>query len=356
MDVPWRAAGLLILMAALSLVPAVAGAGGNEVSICHFPPGNMDGYHTISVGQNAADAHARNHPYDFVGECCEGFDECDDGDPCTADTCHGFCANEPADCSDGNLCTNDSCDPSTGCVNEVILCPDDGDKCTVDACVPTTGQCASEVRACATAEDCEDGSLCTVHECDFGGLCGEQGSGFCRTRPEFCIQQPCSISSCDPRVGCVYELECEDGNPCTVEDCHPFKGCTSYPLCEDFDSCTVDICDASGQAPMCENEPIPECILACPCWDAADIESTFAATSTCVNQGFIVTVQSANATTRFSVTLKGALVGEDSNDVTRVENNVTTCEEELRFPPDGSNRAEALLCAELLRNSSICNP
>lgn len=39
-----------------------------KVSICHVPPGNPDNSHTISVGENAVQAHL-NHG-DFLGECC----------------------------------------------------------------------------------------------------------------------------------------------------------------------------------------------------------------------------------------------------------------------------------------------
>ncbi len=350
-----RMTAFLTLTIVSLLVPTTATAESNKVQICHFPPGNMDGYHTISVGEAAADAHVSNHPFDFLGECCEGFDDCDDGDPCTADVCHGFCAYEPADCSDGNLCTVDSCDSSTGCVNEPIFCPSDSDNCTVDACEPTTGQCVSEVRPCTSADDCDDGNLCTRANCDSSGLCGEQGSGFCSTGSVLCPLMTCQIQSCDPLQGCVYEPKCQDTDPCTVDICDPIStNCMFDPLCDDFDSCTVDICDPSG--PMCENVEILECILECPCWSAGDILNTFGPGSICTDLGFFVGIEDATSTTRFSVALKGTFFNQKFNIVTRIENNVTTCKEELRCPPDDSNRAEALLCADLLRSSSICSP
>ena len=38
---------------------------------------------------------------------CSGDPECDDGDPCTTDTCAGgFCSNDAIDCDDGNACTS----------------------------------------------------------------------------------------------------------------------------------------------------------------------------------------------------------------------------------------------------------
>ncbi|HET8948130.1 MAG TPA: hypothetical protein VFQ07_14225, partial [Candidatus Polarisedimenticolia bacterium] len=97
---------------------------------------------------------------------------CDDGNPCTTDTCTstagcshqalpdgttcsdgnlctvgdvcrtGACSAQPKSCDDGALCTVDVCQPSTGqCSHGPVPC-DDGDACTVDSCLGTTGQCA----------------------------------------------------------------------------------------------------------------------------------------------------------------------------------------------------------------------
>jgi hypothetical protein len=300
-----------MLTLASLLIGAGASAGNGKVQICHFPPGNMDGFHTISVGEEAADAHLVNHSFDFLGECCEGFDDCDDGDPCTADVCD-----------------------------------------------PSTGECVSETRPCTTSADCDEGNLCTIDTCDFAGVCGEPSSGFCRHRLEVCIlHSPCEISFCDPLQGCVSEPKCQDTDPCTVDSCDPFdETCWFDPLCEDFNLCTEDICDASGQTPVCQNAPIPECILECPCWTAADIANTFGLTSSCEDVGVFVGIQDADGNTAFSVALNGWLINQKSNFIRRVENNVTTCDEELRLPPDDSDRIEAVLCADLLRNSSICSP
>src|SRR5262245_28935276 len=45
---------------------------------------------------------------------------CDDGDPCTVDSCRGLgvCVFEPVDCDDGNACTIDYCDASGTCQSE----------------------------------------------------------------------------------------------------------------------------------------------------------------------------------------------------------------------------------------------
>ena len=63
---------------------------------------------------------------------------CDDGDPCTVDTCvDGVCVHTPIVCDDGNPCTVDTCVDGV-CVHTPIVC-DDGDPCTVNECVD--GEC-----------------------------------------------------------------------------------------------------------------------------------------------------------------------------------------------------------------------
>jgi len=348
----------LALVLTASVIGPNASADSDKVQICHFPPGNMDGFHTISVSEGAAQAHLNNHSYDFLGECCEGFDDCDDGNPCTADVCHGFCVYEPTDCSDGDLCTTDSCEPLTGCGNVPVICPSDDDKCTADVCDPNTGECLSATTECATNADCDDGNLCTRDKCDFGGVCGEAGSGFCLYGSELCSQSNlCEIASCDPLQGCVTEPRCQDADPCTVDVCDGFDGsCLFDPLCEDFDPCTDDICNASAETPVCENLPIPECVPECPCWSAADIANAFGPTSTCGDFGYFVGIVSADGSTKYSVSLNGTFINQKFNFITRIDNDVVTCDEELRLLPDDSDRIEAVLCADLLRSSSICSP
>jgi hypothetical protein len=45
------------------------GDGNDKVKICHIPPGNPDNAHTISVSENAVDAHLEHG--DTLGKCKE---------------------------------------------------------------------------------------------------------------------------------------------------------------------------------------------------------------------------------------------------------------------------------------------
>jgi len=46
----------MALLLALASLPAFAG---NKVDVCHRPPGNPDNFHTISVSENALQAHLK---------------------------------------------------------------------------------------------------------------------------------------------------------------------------------------------------------------------------------------------------------------------------------------------------------
>jgi len=63
----------MVALAALMLAAAPAFAQTDKVTICHFPPGNPENAHLITVGEPGADAHLRQHDRDFI---FEPGDEC----------------------------------------------------------------------------------------------------------------------------------------------------------------------------------------------------------------------------------------------------------------------------------------
>ncbi len=87
---------------------------------------------------------------------CLSDAHCDDGNPCTVDTCNGGdCVYAAANCNDGNACTDDSCDPATGCVHANNTAPcDDGNLCTEnDTCAG--GMCAGTLQPCYGGQTCD---------------------------------------------------------------------------------------------------------------------------------------------------------------------------------------------------------
>ncbi len=196
---------------------------------------------------------------------------CDDGDACTSvDLCSdGTCSgSSPIVCDDGNSCTLDSCDPASGCVNAVQdgQC-DDGNACTVgDAC--EGGECIAGTNTCKcqSDQDCandEDGDLCN------GTLfCNKSGWPYvCEVNPATIVtcngalDTECIANTCDPSTGTCSQTpinesgSCDaDGSVCTPNDICSSGACVADESvsCDDNNPCTDDFCDANSG---CQNPP-----------------------------------------------------------------------------------------------------
>src|SRR5262245_42811189 len=149
-----------------------------------------------------------------AGVCHAGNKPCDDGVPCTLDTCDegaNTCAHVPHDslCNDGIACNGvEQCDPSSGChvtgpdpcddmidcttdqcdlANDVCLhvpnnayC-NDGDACNgVEVCDPPNG---APVTGCTQPPplDCDDGIACTDDSCSGSACAHAPKNGLCPT-------------------------------------------------------------------------------------------------------------------------------------------------------------------------------
>jgi Dictyostelium (slime mold) repeat len=101
------------------------------------------------------------------GTACLPKDRCHVNSECQAGKCSdGSLLN----CDDGNPCTTDSCDPATGCkhVNADGVACSDGDLCTVeDKC--EAGKCVGAEMACAPIDDCHLAGTCN----DKTGTCDD---------------------------------------------------------------------------------------------------------------------------------------------------------------------------------------
>ncbi len=158
---------------------------------------------------------------------CEGVDDCNDENNCTADSCNPVsgCLHEPIEgccndivlCDDADSCTDDFCEGG-GCVFYPVDCNDD-DVCTDDECDPGVG-CLHPFNT----ENCDDESICTWHDTCYQGEC----------------------------VG--LPIDCSDNYACTLDSCSNEVGCLHTSLCSDSILCTTDVCTAkgcrSGKAPV----------------------------------------------------------------------------------------------------------
>jgi Dictyostelium (slime mold) repeat len=141
------------------------------------------------------------------------------------------------DCTTPGRCMISRC-VMGGCMDVLMIPCDDGNPCTSDTCPG---------RAC-THTLLADGVACTLSDrCTGGGVCS---GGVCFGTPLTCNDQnPCTTDACDPAIGCVStpisNVPCDDGNACTAgETCS--QGVCGHPLavtCDDGNPCTLDGCD-----------------------------------------------------------------------------------------------------------------
>jgi hypothetical protein len=206
-----------------------AEAATKKVTICHYPPGNPDSEHTISVAENAVPAHLRHG--DRLGTCPTGCQAsgtvCDDGNACTSDVClaNGECEHGPVNCDDGNSCTTDLCDAATGCLTIPAgnaTCDDRNDCTTADTCRDRKCEGTPVPGCCAAAEDCDDSDPCTVDACT---------GNACSNRPRDCaLADRCLAGFCDANGECQSApVSCDDSNVCTDDSCEPSVGCVHLP-------------------------------------------------------------------------------------------------------------------------------
>ena len=195
---------------------------------------------------------------------------CNDGNACTIDDhCQaGLCvADQGLYCADDNICTTDSCHPQVGCVHTLNDAPCDdgnvcttGDHCHLGDCTSSGNLACNDDNSCTkdgcsadggctfaplSGSDCDDGSVCTAGDTCVGGWC-QPGAAI-----ECFDGNPCTDDQCDPVAGCHYpsnDEPCDDGNDCTFGDVCGGGQCQGGPLvdCEDNDSCTDDACAPDG--------------------------------------------------------------------------------------------------------------
>jgi hypothetical protein len=202
-----------------------------------------------------------------AGKCAAGNSapNCDDGNPCSQDACDkasGKCLSTSLSggkCNDGNACTLGDLCQKGACVSASDKPPcDDGNPCTVETCNPKTGQCVAKAGPSAVA--CNDNNPCTSGDSCANGKC-KAG-----TAPGCVPNSPCLAGACDKTTGkCASKPAneggvCNDGDGCTLLDVCAAGKCVAKDgqVCNDNDPCTKDVCDSkSGKCSYLPSADVP---------------------------------------------------------------------------------------------------
>lgn len=149
------------------------------------------------------------------GACMPGISpECDDGVPCTLDSCdeeQDACKNVRDDsyCDDGVYCNGiERCDALAGCVADDVVVCDDGMACTADSCDEAAGACRYD----PNNSRCDDGQFCNgVESCSVSGGC-QPGNAPCEA-PLMCDD---AVDAC---AECIADGDCGGATPCMISTC-----------------------------------------------------------------------------------------------------------------------------------------
>jgi len=210
--------------------------------------------------------------HEAIGGVCDDGDACTTGDKCSTGTCLGL--EKP--CGDNNPCTTDSCDKKGGCQNvpNDLPCTDKnlctvGDKCTKGDCKGTFKPCPSDGNPCTKdvcwaasgchyvaqdAKKCDDGNPCTTDDACKANKCTGKGVA-CDDN------NPCTVDACDASKTCVSVASadgaaCDDNDVCTVTGTCKAGKCSGLTAkqCDDSNPCTTDTCDGNGNCEHAYNK------------------------------------------------------------------------------------------------------
>jgi subtilisin-like proprotein convertase family protein len=242
------------------------------------------------AGNFLSNTESLNSLYIKMKTTCAKATDCEEGLACSAQACTSNvcnwgpvqnCCDHDLECGFGEFCVAGKCNE---CLDNTHC--DDGDPCTTDTC-GVSGQCFHDAIAgcCNVLNDkrCNDNNACTIDSCNVGTLtCDNVDNGnplCCNTAADCTASDPCLARLCyvNTKTGehrcrygpqelgcCTSDAQCADSNPCTLDQCEyanvgddkgscshepdPAKPicCLSKADCDDGDLSTLDTCVANA--------------------------------------------------------------------------------------------------------------
>jgi hypothetical protein len=202
-----------------------------------------------------------SNPFDCIlKQACTLDSDCDDGDPCTADTCNStsnVCQHTPVTngtaCDDGNACTPvDTCQAGFCTGSNPVTCAAPDQCHDAGVCDPSTGICSNPPKDDGTG--CDDGEACTYND-----TCS---SGVCAGTPITCTSDTCTTQTCNGTSSCTVTPNtgdpCDDANACTFNDiCSSSGVCGGTPITCTSDTCTTQTCNGTSSCTVTPNTGDP---------------------------------------------------------------------------------------------------
>ncbi|MBM4398179.1 MAG: hypothetical protein FJ087_21140, partial [Deltaproteobacteria bacterium] len=222
-------------------VPCVAPRCNTATWTCAFPIADCDDGDPCTIDSCGLQAGCWHVRVPGCGAECDGPEDCDDGNPCTGDSCVNDVCRHVVGCDDGDPCTVDWCDSEQGCRSDApaILCG-----CTLDAQCPAPDacrepKCAADAGACWSVDrDCDDGNALTDDTCDPEKGCVHTPVGSECVKDSDCTPpaEPCKVARCQANKCAVVPNPCHEepaDNLCTEDACVPARAgnpCTHTPV------------------------------------------------------------------------------------------------------------------------------
>ncbi len=180
---------------------------------------------------------------------CTASDQCHSAGAC--DTTSGLCSNpsktDGTNCNDGNACTQlDTCQSGTCAGTKPVVCTA-GDQChDVGACNANTGACSNPAKA--DGASCSDGNACTTVDTCQAGACAGASPVACLASDACHSAGTCNTSSgaCSNPALAVGTACADNSNECLgASTCNASSVCVqaAAPVVDDGNACTLDSCD-----------------------------------------------------------------------------------------------------------------
>lgn len=233
-----------------------AGANANVDDDCAYVCGNG----VVEAGESCDTEIAPG-----VLGACPGADDCDDGDPCTADTLEG--AGCAARCQHGPITSpldGDGCCPASGDANNDLDCPA---VCGNGVYEPGVESCdiaiATGGGACpGSSLACSDGNACTADAIEGVGCqagCGHGAVTTCVSGDGCCVAGCTSVQDTDCSATCGNGVV-DAGETCDTAIPSGPGQCPTIASCDDGIACTAEAVQSSGTCnAQCVNNPITSC-------------------------------------------------------------------------------------------------